>query len=676
MQKNTTTNIRPTERPTLSNAERQQRYRSNNSQKWQARKRKDRHDNSRWRTNESYLSRPFLAWDGEGVTTNDGVHRYVMLANSTGADIIDPEGIATVRALGFLVDEANRVGDAINVIYGGGYDVNMILRDFTRTDLERIYKRKFYEWRGFRMSWRPGKSFYVCRVDNRGRKIGKGVTLYDVVSFFQCAFVKACDSYLGDKFTHRELIVENKALRSAFTLDDVDNVRRYNAAELENLVSLMVELRARLNRVGLRPSRWDGPGAIAAALLKKHGIKDHMAKTPKPVAGAARYAYAGGRFELVKFGVVPEKAYEYDIRSAYPSALRNVPSLNSGVWIHHKGDPGALPFAIYHVRYRGYRMDICGAFFRRDPNGTVCFPTKVTGWYWSPEVASGRDYCDAGYGEMEVLECWEFRSKSDVRPFDFINGLYLKRAALKRGKDGAHVGIKLGLNSLYGKLAQQVGWELTPKGLKIPPFHQLEWAGYTTSYARAKVLRAAMSNIDAVIAFETDAVFSTEPLNVPISENLGDFELKVFDNLSYVQSGLYFGDSEGQLIAKTRGVDRGSLTRETVETNILNHDAKDRVAHAKLTRFIGAGIALAQSFERWRTWETIDKAMTLEPSGKRWHLDCPACDDTPIAHGVWHETFCPLLNDAHSCEFPVEWINPDPAMIELEELRRDERFVD
>src|SRR6185437_11524107 len=108
---------------------------------------------------------------------------------------------------------------------------------------------------------------------------------------------------------------------------------------------------------------------------------------------------------------------------------------------------------------------------------------------WSPEVEACREYCAAGYGTMEVLEAWVYDFDPDApKPFDFVEGLYLKRKALKAGGDGAHVGIKLGLNSLYGKLAQQIGWKVTEDGtLRLPPFHQLEWAGFTTSHCRAAV---------------------------------------------------------------------------------------------------------------------------------------------------------------------------------------------
>ena len=102
--------------------------------------------------------------------------------------------------------------------------------------------------------------------------------------------------------------------------------------------------------------------------------------------------------------------------------------------------------------------------------------------------------------------------------------------------------------------------------------------------------------------------------------------------------------------------------------------AADRVVRTKLTRFITLGVALAQSFARWRRWEKLDKAITVEPIGKRIHS--PYCDCTGMVLGRWHETLCPYMGDLESSEYPVAWINPNPAMSELEELRNEEKVYE
>ena len=281
----------------LSGAERQARYRATHGSANEIRTRYRRR-NSKWETDASYLSRPIVAYDGEGITV-DGTHLYTSLAAMNNVDgryeaTHDARGLSTAECLEFLL--ANAIPKAIHVVYGGSYDVNMMLRDFKRWQVARVYRNPSFTWNGYRLAWRTGKSLTDTHVETK-----RSMILYDVMPFFQCPFVKACDDYLGDRFVERDAIVAGKAMRGSFTASD--NVDDYNKAELQNLLLLVAELRERLNKVGLRPKRWDGPGAIAAALLQRENVKDALAETPPAIARASRYAYAGGRFETIKFGV-------------------------------------------------------------------------------------------------------------------------------------------------------------------------------------------------------------------------------------------------------------------------------------------------------------------------------------------------------------------------------------
>ncbi|WGH21150.1 DNA primase/polymerase [Microbacterium phage Bee17] len=642
-----------------------------------------KHDNGKWVSDRKYLSKRFIAVDGEGVNVRKGPrkgeHDYIMLAVSGVDPIVNPDGLRTLDVLNYLW--SNLSNDDINVIYGGSYDFNCWLKDLTVDELAYVYRsgwgRKALNYRGYEIRWIKGKGFEIARD-------GRLVTINDVISFFQRPFIAACDEYLGSDWEGRNVIVREKARRGNFTVEEVSEVGYYNSLELDRLVDLCTELRARLNRVTLRPRRWNSPGAIAAALFHREGVKAHMDDdVPEAVARAARFAYAGGRFEMIQYGVSKDPAYEYDLNSAYPRALLEVPSLANGKWMHRKSDPGDLHFALYRVRFTGTDVNAPAPVFVRGEKGTIAYPLHAENWIWSPEMEVLREYCAQTGDTYEVYEAWEFvEDDPSVRPFGFIRKLYDKRKALKAVGDGAHVGIKLALNSCYGKLAQQVGWrKATAKHpLRKPAYHQLEWAGYVTSWCRSRVLRAALTDLDAVIAFETDALFTSRPLNIPISDDLGGWEETVFKSLSYVQSGHYYGTvvkegskeiPGGKEIIKCRGVDKGSITRRSVERVVLTEPTERRILQAKLTRFFGAGIALSRGVAQyWRKWLTEPKSLQLQPSGKRMHGACYCDPSAPLTKG-WHRTFCPAMGGVSS-EYPVEWINPNPNMSELAELRESE----
>lgn len=665
-------------------------------------------------TEKEYLNRQFIAWDGEGVTDpNSGKHYYNFLANSMGGIIIQKSairkhsGLGTERIFEFLCSEGQKYPNSIHIIYGGGYDFNMFLQSMTRDEVEELYKNDSIIWRGYNVKWRRGRSFEIRNLTIRG---SHSIIVYDVLPFFQTSFVSACDSYLGENFSHREIIVEEKKNRGTFTEQRFVDVRQYNDYELENLVALATELRSRLNNVGIRIKRWDGPGAIAAELLSKYNIQDAMAETPLEVAKAARYAYAGGRFEPIKLGVHNNKywdeesssnVYEYDINSAYPYAMQFLPNLRNGKWIHSTGSKVRPPkndkvFALYHVKYREPEDSLSNAieglrhprpFFKRLANGRIFFAESVEGWFWSPEVCAGLEYAKRYDCTIELLECWTFHEYTNTsRPFSFVPELYKERQRLKAAGDGANVGIKLGLNSLYGKLAQQIGWRMDPYTgqLRKPPFHQLEWAGYITAMCRSRIFSAAMDNLESVVAYETDALFVTEPLeHLRISNDLGDWEPTVFSSLSYIQSGFYFGTVNGKEIIRSRGVDKDSIDRESFEFAFIEFGS----VTARSSRFITAGQALFQKWDDWASWKTDPRRVSsFNADTKRvhWFCYCRACtefNDGKISFGrnkdgsiipfdenqgkiilppVFHETIVGFDAGIHAedfnYEYPVEWI--------------------
>lgn len=682
---------------------------------------------------EEYLSRSFFVWDGEGVTPEpEKPQRYVLLAGMSGSDrryhsTTAIQGLHTIDLFEYILRKGREYPKHIHVIYGGSYDFNMWSRNLPEETLIRLHETGSAYYGPYRIEWRQGKWYRV--TDREARQT---VTVYDVVSFFQRSFVEACELYMGENFPGRSLVEEGKATRSTFTLDDEKTLRRYNETELNLLLNLMVDLRERLDRVGIRVKSWHGPGAVASALLSKHGIREAMAVSPEPVAEASRYAYFGGRFEVVKFGHVPpsrwkyadSRCWQYDVNSAYPAALVNVPNLAKGEWVKVEGGltPGSEHwhrFGVHHIRWNSdpdtIRLPL--PLPVRSKRGHIYYPRECAGWYWTPELHSTHEwsetfeYAQAEDGcSYEVLESWVFVEDDETdRPFSWVADMYAQRLALKEAGDGAQIAVKLALNSLYGKLAQQVGWKpaTDTQPLRIPTFHQLEWAGYVTSYCRAAVMRAALEDPCSVVAFETDAIFvNKERETLTVGPGLGDWERKEYAGLSYFQSGLYWTHNDNGTVrqAKTRGVDRGLMELDAIvrawRDPLRKYEEPDPVP-VRVTRFVTLGAALTlNSMARWRKWETSTREILPYPSyrSKRCHwVSAPNwpgwcrqhtyryhCDhifetyrgDGPVARAwslnVWHETtpFPGLDAMSHSFAYPVEWVNPQPDMTELDELRR------
>lgn len=560
---------------------------------------------------------------------------YVLLANSVGDRITREEGLSTVDCLELILDTRRRNPISIMVGFGFTYDTAQILADLPDKSLMRILEKNLCYYQGYRIEYRPRKWLRISH-----KKTKRAATIFDVFGFFQSNFIDACEKYLGEDDPDLVIIREGKGLRDVFTWEELDYIVKYNATELRMLVKMMDILREDLHNVGIHLHLWHGPGAVASQVLRQYGVKKHMKQPPPEVYDAARYALAGGRFEHFYLGFHKDTVWEYDIRSAYPSALTRLPSLSEGTWEYTETfQPDS--FGVWHIEYREHGFEVRDRraigkpqpLFCRRKNGVISFPQEVEGWYWTPEACLVPDYVLGGY-------VW--KPATEGRPFSFVEDMYEQRRQYKAEGNPAERALKLILNSLYGKLAQTVGG----KDGKPPEWHQLEWAGYITSYTRARIYKAVLTDPTAIIAIETDALFSTRPLDLDIGPGLGQWEETIFKNITYLQSGFYYATTpDDEIICRYRGLDRDRETKQPVGLpyrKVLDHLRFGREQSewrtpsllSTSTRFINIGLGL-RTDATYRAWETTPKTVSLDlqcGSNKRYHLGgygdellCPMC---------------------------------------------------
>ncbi len=641
--------------------------------------------------------KPFIAWDGEGVT-KPGHHQqdYVMLGTSArSTPLIDADGIGTAAALDYMLQVERENPDAIHVGFAFAYDTEMILKDVPPPVMRRLYKKGAVRWNGYRIEYRRGKWLQVSRAANidthsttptsdsgtapasavTGALTTTSIRVWDVFAFFSTSFVDAVRSYCQnvDADTMQRL-TSGKAQRGSFSLDSLSEIAAYMATELALLVEMMVELRERLYGAGLRISHWQGPGALASYALKEHRTTEHMTREQSPeMLERFRYAYAAGRFELFRIGWHHGAVHQYDIRSAYPNAIRRLPSLANGFWRQwYPGEPiTSEQFAVYRVEFlhTEFITSLPMPFYYRDERHAIHFPNHVDGWYWAPEAAMAQRLPGC-----VITEGWVYEH-DDVYPFAWVADVYEQRAAWKDSGNASQIALKLLLNSLYGKMAQRVGWERTGGP---PKWHQLEWAGWVTSYTRAMLFGAMMQAHarNALIGVETDAVFSSEPLPLDVGASLGQWDHSTYDELIYLQSGFYFRKIDGSWYvrdeqghetereyAKFRGFDRGSITLEDTIRALAGWrpwDGESAEIVGTTTRFLTMGTYLRMhNPQTWRrVWASEMRAVKLGRDGKRIHVPslCPMCEQRVSPADAMHPLFVSRPPGGRSRPHAIPWI--------------------
>lgn len=633
-------------------------------------------------------SRPFIGWDGEGyrsfVVSESGdtevAHHYMLFGCSTG-QYISGRDLSTRDIFELILYVGRDNPDAFHVGFSFEYDVNMILRDLGWRHLAILTDAGSVIWNGYRIKHIPHKLFSVS-------KNGVSVTIFDVFGFFHTSYMRALGKFqIGRKET-LEHISRGKQSRGSFTYSDFEFVLAYWREEISLLPALMDKLRESCYSAGFYITQWHGPGALASYVLKKNNVTQwHPSKdsVPKAVKIARRLAYAGGRFQDWKCGIYDGPVYTADVNSAYAAACCHLPNLCTGTWqkipkedlSRIRGSKDISRFALYHIRYdarkyaaRAQEYHIPFPLFHRDTKGFLTWPPCVEGWYWSPEAATV-----AGSPEAEFLEGWEYVHDGTYPFRDLIQGAFEKRLSLQHSGDYAEKAYKWFLASIYGQFAQRVGWNRYLRS--APKSHVLEWAGYITSYCRARVYVGSkhIAKQGGLISIDTDGITSSIPFDVSYliggeGEKLGQWKLESFSAIIHWQNGIYWLRETGTgkwLDPKTRGIPRGRLGREDAVRAIKNATIGRRIGtdcsiKLRRERFIGYRQGLQHQWDNWRRWKPESVQVQFGGTGKGRHVPamCSACKGISPAyphaamHTVTHLWSGELLSQPHK----LPWLEP------------------
>lgn len=473
----------------------------------------ERRRNRDLRAGRTTADRPdFVAWDGEGREL-DSRHRYILLANSNRTSISDEEGLTTKECLDFMVRE--KKPRTINIFYSFGYDIQQIIHDIPDTKLVRLLHGEKVWYEGYYLQYFPNKIFIINNY----------IRFYDIFNFFHTSFIKAIAGTLGKDFVSDSLI-RGKEARSDFETWSMEEIEKYNAEELTLLVALGEKLRYIFYTAGIElRSSYYGPGAIARFWFRKHKIKPIKVEDDA-LNNILERAYFGGRFETFVLGN-QTPVYEYDIHSAYPSAIRFLRYVDNWYKAKPRHYRNSSQFSCWRVEWHLPSTTTIGPFPSRDKRGLISYPANGIGWYYKPEVDAALSLYSEGIKLIEGI----IPTFIEGEPFDWVEQVFKDRRKLKSEKNPAEWALKVGMNSLYGKTAQRIGTNT---------FFCLPWAGWITSYTRATLLNAVNGHTSSIVAFATDAVYSTEPLpDLVVGEELGQFKSKEWKSGIFIQSGVY-----------------------------------------------------------------------------------------------------------------------------------------
>ena len=604
----------------------------------------------------------FVGVDGEGVGDD-----YVLLDCSLPdyPRLYTGSRLTTQECLDWLWGLAKHAGYCTFVLYGAGYDFNNWMRDIPFEDVKRLANSQLVRYQDYLILWQSHFKFSIRKITSEdttkeeyGRerykfnriktRLGDAredyieANFWDVLPFWQAPFVKALNMTLKERTIEKELIERMKEERGTFTHENIEELSKYNHAECENLAYMCVELDKWFSQSAIRPLHYNGPGSAAKALLRTHEPYMHAGRKVDPKARSlsrkmqgyifpgcddnrfmmyrSLCAYAGALNRQLKIGYHPGNAYQYDLVSAYPSAMLKLPCLSHGYWTRtRKFDMHT--FGLWKVRYTASKRMQLYPFFWRTPEGNIEYPNSFEErWCHTYELAAALAVDAAG---VRILDGWAWTATGcdDEMPFWWVGKDFLKRQQYKaEGNEGAANGLKLPLNSLYGSIAQARGG--TPSN---PPWsQQIVWAGAITSYTRARLYLAYQLNPEAVVHMATDGIIATEELPLKLGSGLGEWERTDLQDLTVVQYGVYnaieWKEVDGEIWGVSRHRERGFRLsdNEIPEFTDRVHKMWDTGHWNSLSLsqrvFITCGL-VAQSeakYEEWCHWQDSTRIVELD----------------------------------------------------------------
>lgn len=564
--------------------------------------------------------------DGEGVGRRP--HRYTFLAAhdeqaakwSVSSDDTKVGRLSTAQCLDFILAIPERT---LIVGYAFLYDITKILTDLPNEAIwllvkdegakkrarivdGRVIYRPVY-WKGYALNYMNrrlsvGRWRWETKQGKRGPYkrpvIYQRRTVWDIFAFYQSKFTSALLDWKVADATRLKRMAEMKDKRNEFDKLETKDIEAYCIEECAYLAKLARALLDAHNNAGLSLKHYYGAGSTASVFLEKIGAKELRGDIPEPMRGAVASAFFGGRFENSVIGPVYGRCFNYDISSAYPYQATFLPCLLCGRWEHVERPSstllGSSNLALIRWTIPKITPAPWGTLPVRSKDGTIAFPLAGKGgWVWKEEFNAAQRLNP----HLQALEAWTYTTDCEHRPFKDVPQYYRERVRL--GKEGRGIVLKLGTNSIYGKLAQS-------RGLN-PPYQSWVWAGNITSGTRAQLLNGLYAHKDRAncLMFATDGIWSRERLTLDegrdtgtndLAKPLGGWEEKIFEEGVFcVRPGIYFPlnpTKDALKEVRARGLGKKVLYEQW--PRIL--DAWERKAESievsGLTRFVGAKSAI------------------------------------------------------------------------------------
>ena len=444
--------------------------------------------------------------------------------------------------LEFLTQRKLRQGS--HFFFNLNFDVNAIIKFLPDENLQELREIRETEYAGAKIFYIPKKMLRITK----GKKV---YSFYDIMQFFGGSLKSSGKRYLGlDKYQgdYQEIDGAILGTSSEYWDENLDMIIDYCLNDCKITAGLGELLAKTLrNSINLNPNKYTSKASITKEYVQKSVDIPNILDIPNGALKTFFNAYSGGRFEVLTKGYVG-KCSLFDINSAYPYHILNLPDITRGEWRRTRDLHEDALLGAYLVKMRTKYKKLTPIPLTL-PSGVISYPVFEAGIYTTKDELLAYD--DAI--DYEVISGWEFWPDGEIQyPFkEYIERVYEYKS--QSAKDSYEYSLyKILMNSLYGCFYEKF-LELDENGDKQILSGKLfnpVYASLITAKTRIQLYNYAKSNMDDVIGFATDSViFKGEP-ELQVSNKLGEWSLEQTGQTNVLRSGIYRIDNK----LKNRGI--------------------------------------------------------------------------------------------------------------------------
>lgn len=357
----------------------------------------------------------------------------------------------------------------------------------------------------------------------------RSVRLLDAMAFFKTSLGKAAKMLqLGEKY-------ESDAIdRNLFTRDDLNDSEFLRYARQDAFITRKIGEYIVNMHIDYGISQTISAPHFASKVFRRRFLQAEIEHPQEDLEQRGLWSYHGGKngFYLPGPAALPD-VYQYDITSAYPEAMRQLPNPETATWEKRTDyQPGRHAIYTATLRYRRctYRgmMTLEGHW----PDSGIVENTHLTSYELDAMVA--RDECD-----ILKIDGYEMIGPPGGPLVAYVDEFFQMKATTKGPERET---AKLFLNSLYGKFFQKVAygnvgaldldtmeWVLTdpdqPYDWKAGGLYHPPIASLITGFVRAKI--HGLEHKYESLMTSTDGIFGMVPPDITdLGKELGKLTMK------------------------------------------------------------------------------------------------------------------------------------------------------